>query len=258
MNPWTIKSIKLANSPRYLDKLQAIYTVTKSESREIHSSIKGDIATALKSNRKKNLLALLFSLEKFPIKDPYVAFLKKDPKFLELNPKTVERIFNTLKTIGLKEIISGIEEPKEFNRRMGSSFHSWVHTIGYPILSMEKFDTHKNGIALLEGSGTQLRKYAEEVLGCKLDKNPDVLARNGKKFALGEAKFLTDYGGHQDTQLRDALSLLDSKEKKVVRIAILDGVVWINRNVKMHNTVKEINRPVFSALLLGKFLESLN
>ena len=52
-------------------------------------------------------------------------------------------------------------------------------------------------------------------------------------FVIGEAKFLSDEGGHQNAQLKDALHLLTSNEFKnngkfrVIRIAILDGVCWL-------------------------------
>jgi len=74
---------------------------------------------------------------------------------------------------------------------------------------------------------------------------------------VGEAKFLTDYGGHQNAQFEDALRLLRGREGNAVRIAILDGVVWIKDKTKMYRTVCELREVALSALWLKEFLESL-
>ncbi|GAG92539.1 unnamed protein product, partial [marine sediment metagenome] len=74
---------------------------------------------------------------------------------------------------------------------------------------------------------------------------------------LGEAKFLTDSGGHQNAQFADALNLLRGKECNAMRIAILDGVVWIKDSTKMYRTVCQLEEVALSALFLKDFLEEL-
>ena len=56
---------------------------------------------------------------------------------------------------------------------------------------------------------------------------------NGK-YVIGEAKFLTDRGGHQNAQLNDALATISS-DANAVKVAILDGVCYIEKKNKMYN-----------------------
>ena len=53
---------------------------------------------------------------------------------------------------------------------------------------------------------------------------------------MGEAKFLTDFGGHQNAQFDDALSTMRTKlersKYKVLLISILDGVLYIKSKNK--------------------------
>ena len=95
------------------------------------------------------------------------------------------------------------------------------------------------------------------MLGCNLDKGIDLLAKAGNNYIIGEAKFITDYGQGQNNQVENALKLLWSKEGKAVRIAVLDGVVWIKGGTKMFRAVSGLNEVALSALLLKEFLESL-
>jgi len=74
--------------------------------------------------------------------------------------------------------------------------------------------------------------YANTILHCDLDKGPDLLAKAGANYIVGEAKFVTDFGGGQKAQFRDAMRLLESKKGNAIRIAILDGVVWIKDSTK--------------------------
>ena len=129
------------------------------------------------------------------------------------------------------------------------------------------------GIYFLEGSDRKLLKFAQIKLGYSSDKRPDfigkVVSRNKEQFfIIGEAKFLTDYGGHQDRQLDDALYLLTKvtfnpkiDEVKVIPVAVLDGVVWIEGSKESGMIKKVKNLPddkvALSALLLEDFLNCL-
>ena len=237
MNEWVKKSIEIANAPGYLDKLQEVYPVIQEAEREIPEEVK-----------KK--------LKKIYNKGDDVAFLRKREVFIEYNPKTVQRIVNRIRLMGYNAMIESIEEPKEFNRQIGTLFKRWLPKIGYPTLAIEDFEIY-DGIAFLHGSDAQLKDFANTVLGCDLDKAPDFLAKVRKRYVIGEAKFLTDYGGHQNAQFEDALRLLRGKKGKAIRIAVLDGVVWIKDSTKMYRTVCQLEEVALSALLLKDFLESL-
>ena len=81
-------------------------------------------------------------------------------------------------------------------------------------------------------------------------------------YIIGEAKFLTDFGGHQDAQLNDAIDTLNSPLKptklNVQKIAIIDGVTYIQSNNKMYNQITNYpnNAIILSACLLREFLGS--
>jgi len=260
MNVWVKRSIEIANSHGYLDKLSEIYTPTVEERREIPDNAKHKIKQAYEQKDKIKLIEELLELEKFPIKDPYIAFLRRGgERFLELNPKTVERIGNKLLAMSFEELVERCEEPKEFNRQLGPMFKNWLLKLGYPFLDRNQFITFKEGIAFLKGSDKKLRIFANEVLKCELEKNPDFVAKVNDKFIIGEAKFLTDFGGHQNEQFEDALRLIRSKKGNATRIAVLDGVLWLETKNKMSRIVRELkdDEIALSALLLKDFLESL-
>jgi len=257
MNKWVKKSIKIANAPAYLDKLAKVYPVTRETARGLSDEVKVQLKDAYEQRDKVVLMKTLLGLDKFPIKDPYVAFLKKKQgKFVDLNPATVNRISQTLFSMDFDEVIAGCEEPKEFNRQIGALFGKWLPKLGYPFLPEREFDKF-DGIAFLLGGNGEKKDYANRVLGCNLSKGLDLLAKAGSKYIIGEAKFLTDFGGHQNAQFEDALRLIQDKEGRAIRIAILDGVVWIRSNAKMFKRVKGLKEDTLSALLLKEFLESL-
>lgn len=109
---------------------------------------------------------------------------------------------------------------------------------------------------VLDGSDSELGDFAREHLNYNRDKGLDFVARFNGKYVIGEAKFLTDFGGHQNAQFSDAVSTLTTKNVKATIIAILDGVLYISGNNKMYRTVttelKELN--IMSSLVLREFL----
>ena len=256
MNEWVRKSIKIANSPGYLDKLHEVYPVVQEAEREISQDVKKELKRIYNSNDDLTLVKTLLDLPKFPVKDPYVAFLRKNEVFLKYNPFTVNRIAKRIRSMGFEAMIESIEEPKEFNRQIGTLFKKWLPKIGYPLLPKSEFEMYE-GIAFLQGSNGQLKDFANRKLGCDLDKGPDFLAKARDIYVIGEAKFLTDYGGHQNAQFEDALRLVRGKKGEAVRIAVLDGVVWNKDSTKMYRTVCELEEVTLTALLLKNFLESV-
>ncbi|GAA8500880.1 hypothetical protein HpDR57_06110 [Helicobacter pylori] len=48
------------------------------------------------------------------------------------------------------------------------------------------------------------------------------MARFNKKYIIGEAKFLTDFGGHQNAQFNDAISTIEAPNIKAIKVAILE------------------------------------
>lgn len=257
MDKWAKRSIEIANAPGYLDRLHEVYPIVPQGQRELPASIKEQLRIYYDEKSKNKLIKTLLRLEKFPIDDPYVAFLrKKRGLFIDYNPKTVERIARRIFSMGFEAIIKGVEEPKKVSRQSGALFRNWLHTLGYPFLSEQEFGSYRD-MAFLQGNDGQLMDYANTILHCDLRKGIDLLAKVGENYVLAEAKFVTDYGGGQASQVKDAMRLLESEQDNATKIAILDGVIWIKDGAKMHKTVCQSEKVILSALLLKDFLEEL-
>lgn len=104
-----------------------------------------------------------------------------------------------------------------------------------------------------------MKDFAHEQLEYKRNKGLDFIARFNKKYVIGEAKFLTDFGGHQNAQFQDAMETLNSPTSKAIPIAILDGVLYIKGNNKLHQSLlhEHQDKNIFSALVLREFLYQL-
>lgn len=261
MNEWVARSIDLANAPGYLDKLQEVYPVSPEGKRLISPKTKDALRNVFDSGDDDELIRELLKLEKFPIKDSYVAYFRANRNSIQENPGTVKRIAGRIRTLSFEEMVAFIEEPKEANRQIGQQFRRWLPQMDYPVLSVEEFESYSQGIALLAGSDKSLQKFANQRLCLNLDKGPDILAKiDNTRYVLGEAKFITDFGGHQDRQFDDALGLLKGRaeEEHIKYIAILDGVIWLKKeNTKLYNKLITLDKPAMSALLLRDYLKSL-
>ncbi len=67
---------------------------------------------------------------------------------------------------------------------------------------------------------------------------------------------MTDFGGHQNAQFNDAIATVQAENVKAIKIAILDGVVYIKSNNKMYKSLTENyeNYNIMSALVLRDFI----
>lgn len=87
MNHWLKLSIEYANQRSYLDDLFRVYPTIPDGIRDIDGTTWEEVASAF--NERDNIAlieGLLLKLELFPIKDSYVAYLKRDKGALERNP----------------------------------------------------------------------------------------------------------------------------------------------------------------------------
>lgn len=264
MNYWTKLSIDYANQRSYLDDLFKIYPTIPNGIRDIDTNIWDKIESSFNEQDNNKLIKNLLMLDLFPIKDSYVAYLRKDKTAIDRNPETINRLSGRLYDMGLSEIYKKCSEPKETNRQIGPMFKEWINkgTLGMPPVSIDEFiNTDSN--CVLSGSDKEMGDFATDYCDYEYagttTKGLDFIARFNKKYILGEAKFLTDFGGHQNAQFNDALNVLDSKTKSnVIKIAILDGVLYIDKNnSKMHRTLLEKNDNIMSALVLNEFLYTL-
>ena len=260
INPWTQLSIEYANQRSYLDDLFQVYPTIPDGIRDIDKAAWKDIELAFKKKDNTALLEKLLRLKLFPIKDSYIAYLKRDSGAMARNPATVERLCGRLYEMGLKEIHFRSTEPKEANRRIGPLFKQWLNkkSLGIMPVSLEKFLKQK-GNAILDASDAEMATFAKEHLGYKGSKGLDFIARFNGKYVFGEAKFLTDFGGHQNAQFNDAIAIIKARGVKAVQVAILDGVLYMKSRNKMCREVtgKYRKMNIMSALVLREFLYQL-
>ena len=262
LNPWTQLSIEYANQRSYLDDLFTVYPTIPDGIRDINEELWVDIERAFQKQDNLGLLSSLLQLDLFPIKDSYVAYLKRDKEALKRNPATVARLCGRLYDMGLDEIFSRASEPKETNRQIGPLFRRWLKkkALGIDPIGIAEFSkTTQN--AILDASDSEMMQFAKENLNYKHDKGLDFIARFNGKFVIGEAKFLTDFGGHQNAQFNDAIATIKARGLKtgVIPVAILDGVLYIRNRNKMYRDItgKHRRENIISALLLREFLYQL-
>ena len=258
MNRWTRMSIDLANQRNYLDLLFTIYPTIPEDCRDIDNVVWGRVENSFNTFDNINLIRNLLKLKLFPIKDSYVAYLRRDPSAIDRNPNTVNRLAGRAHQLGLPTLFEKCSEPKETNRQIGPLFKAWVNSgsLGMiPVSYNEFIQTTRN--AILDGSDNELMEFGRQYLGYNREKGLDFLARFNGRYIIGEAKFLTDFGGHQNTQFADALATLDTP-CNAVKIAILDGVCYIPGHHKLYQGITNHgNACIMSALVLRDFLYSV-
>ena len=257
MNYWMELSIEYASQRSYLDDLFQVYPTIPEGIRDIDKGLWKNIEKAFEKKDNVALLKNLLRLKLFPIKNSYVAYLKRDKSAMERNPATVDRLCGRLYEMGLDDMFSQCSEPKETNRQMGPLFKRWLNrkSLGIQPLKLHQFMKSKDN-AILEGGDADMMSFANTYLNYNRDKGLDFIARFNGKYVIGEAKFLTDYGGHQNAQFSDAIQTIKLENVKATIIAILDGVLYIEGKNKMHKTLttefKDYN--IMSALVLREFL----
>ncbi len=260
MNYWTKLSIEYANQRSYLDDLFQVYPTIPEGIRDINQEIWSDVEKAFKKKDNQILINELFRLNLFPIKDSYIAYLKRDKTSMERNPKTINRITGRLYEMGIDKIFERCSEPKETNRQIGPMFRRWIQnkSLGINPVSLDEFTANEND-AIFNGSDKEMMDFASSELNYTRNKGLDFVARFNKKYVIGEAKFLTDFGGHQNAQFSDAISTIETKKVKAIKIAILDGVLYIKGRNKMHKdiTTTYANHNIMSSLVLREFLYQL-
>jgi hypothetical protein len=261
MNYWTGLSIEYANQRSCLDDLFQVYPTIPEGIREINPELWQKIEEAFEQKNNDALIRGLLDFDLFPIKDSYIAYLKRDPSAIERNPRTINRICGRLYEMGLDKIFERCSEPKETNRQIGPFFRRWLNTkaLGIQPVALDEFAPN-NSDAILDGSDKQLMDFARDELNYTHNKGLDFIARFNGKYVIGEAKFLTDFGGHQNAQFNDAISTVQAANVRAVKIAILDEVLYIRGNNKMYKdittTYKDLN--IMSSLVLREFLPIIN
>ncbi len=250
-------SIEYAKQRNYLDDLFNVYPTVPDGIREMDDELWNNVEEAFEKRNNVLLLKSLLELDLFPIKDSYVAYLKRDKGALDRNPATVDRLAGRLYEMGLKKIFSRSSEPKETNRQIGPLFRNWLNrkSLGVTPLKLDEF-LRFEGNAVLDASDAEMMTFAREHLNYKRDKGLDFIGRFNGQYVIGEAKFLTDFGGHQNSQFNDAVATIKARGVRAVTVAILDGVLYIEGGNKMYREItgRLKNKNIMSALVLREFL----
>lgn len=265
VGPWTARSLQMANEQDYLDQLFAIYPVRLNQRRPLSPQVIDGIADAYNRHDAPRLLEILLKQPVFPVKDSYIAYLKLDPNALSRNPRTLKRITGILYEMGLETILENASAPKESNRQIGPLFKDWLKSgsMGCALTTEPGEFLESARDILFVGSDNALSSFAQEYLGYTHEKGLDFLGKFGGKYVMGEAKYLSDFGGHQMAQFNDAISTVIAPlipgSRAVMKIAILDGVLYIPRRNKMHQGLLHFGQEniLLSALLLRDFLYTL-
>lgn len=272
-NKWTISSIKKANSVGYLDELFNIYSFEVAPPpRILTKEVWDHIRDSYIKKDKASLIKHLLELERFPIDNPYIGFLRMNKNAIKNNSTIVDKIASLIKNLGINELKHRCEASKASSRQMGQKFREWLKSgsLGINVIQADSnsFDSNKDfkqfdGDAVFVASDKKLKEIASECLGYVGKKGIDFLAKINNHFIIGEAKFITNYGGSQNEQFNDAISLLimqfeETKPKtNIVKVAILDGVIYL-KNEKFDKYFKEHGeQKIMSCLVLKDFLESL-
>ncbi|GAA8146141.1 hypothetical protein HpNP29_08610 [Helicobacter pylori] len=155
VNYWTKLSIEYANQCSYLDDLFQVYPTISEGLREIDSKIWSNVEYHFKRKDNLALITELLNLDLFPIKDSYMAYLKRDKSALERNPRTINRICGRLYEMGLNKIFEKCSEPKETNRQIGPMFKDWINnkSLGVEPVDLNDFIANEND-AILRASDT--------------------------------------------------------------------------------------------------------
>lgn len=257
INYWTQLSIEYANQRSYLDDLFQVYPTIPDGLRNMEEILWKNVEKAFEERNNIQLLESLLKLKLFPIKDSYVAYLKRDKSAVKRNPATVDRLCGRLYEMGLDKIFFRCSEPKETNRQIGPVFRRWLRKkpLGIEPVKLNEFIKSTDN-AVLDGSDSEMMIFARENLNCTYNKGLDFIGRFNGKYIIGEAKFLTDFGGHQNAQFNDAITIVKLKDIKAVTVAILDGVLYIKGKNKMYKeiTTNLGDYNIMSSLVLREFL----
>lgn len=259
MNHFTQLSIELANQRDYLDQLFRVYPLAPDSIREIDRTCWQRIETSYNNGDNVSLFRALLDLDLFPIKDGYVPYFRRDNSAIDRNPQTINRICGRVRELGIEKLYEKCTQPKETNRQMGPLFRRWLQSGSLGVTPVnERTFLNSSDNAILDGSDSQLMEFAKNHLGYNREKGLDFLGRFNGKYVIGEAKFISDEGGHQNDQFLDCITTLETPvNANVVKVGILDGVLYIPGKKKMYTTITTNNVNIMSAIILRDYLYSL-
>ncbi|MEM4936336.1 MAG: hypothetical protein QW780_04955 [Sulfolobales archaeon] len=285
VNKYTQKSIELAQSGNYLDRIIEVYPAKLPPERPLPADIMESIQELYEQGKYRDIVLLLLNLEDhpFPVEHPYASLLRhlrqEDRlEILDKNPRLLEELVSVIRELGVEGIIRGVKRPKDINRMLGYAFKSWIKkkfaTGPFKVVNNPyKLSTcDRYSICLYVDSDKKISEFAvKKLLLIERDDvtdhyrrifRRDILVRVRNNYVIGEARFLSTPGGSQGRDLQNILEFIEMSEKvntkdniKLYGIAIVDGIVWFYKEYRdAIIKVAKGNRIVLSALLLKDFL----
>ena len=137
MNWFMEQSIDYAQQKSYLDDLFKVYPTIPNGIREIDKTVWGKIEKSYKTRNYEELIRNFLKLKLFPIKDSYVAYLKRDKNAITRNPKTIKRLASEILEMDLQQLFDKCSQPKETNRQIGPMFKNWIRNTDFGISLMD-------------------------------------------------------------------------------------------------------------------------
>ncbi len=260
MNKWTKLSIEYANQRSYLDDLFQVYPTIPNGIRIIDENIWKEVKISFEKQDNKALIKNLLKLEKFPVKDSYVSFLRMDASAIERNPQTINRLSGNIYEIGLSKLYEKCTKPKGTNTQMGGKFTDWLNKgiLCVKPISLEEFE-NTNQNAILKAGGKLLTEFAKEKFGYSKKKGLDFVARFNGKYVIAETKFISAVGGNQGTAFTDVTTTITNKINGAITIGIIDGIPWLKNKSPYYTKIitDYQNYNIMSALVLREFLYQL-
>lgn len=121
MNHWLSLSIEYANQRSYLDDLFKVYPTIPDGIRMLDPELWQGAEQAFIAQDNEALVRAFLKFERFPIKDSYVSYLRRDKGAILRNPKTIDRLAGRLYELGLNKLWESCSQPKETNTQMDLS-----------------------------------------------------------------------------------------------------------------------------------------
>jgi hypothetical protein len=110
---------------------------------------------------------------------------------------------------------------------------------------------------MLDATELEARNFCNTEMGLGIAKRPDIVAKSGRRYVVGETKFLSSTGGNQGRGFDDGMNLVNNSSGSAYKVFVLDGIHWVNHGSEQYKKIKYGTAAVFSALLLHEFLNNV-
>lgn len=267
MNEWVKKSLELANSQGYLDRMSNIYPATALPVRPLNQQVREKISSLHKQGDITSLLKLLLKITKkrfgahpFPIEHPYASIFRQKPELIEKNLTVFQELGKIILSMSAEDIVRGVERPIDINRVMGQAFYNWLRSYfpnqGIPILPEHQFDSYTDRV-FFDGRNAAIIDYVTRRLARRLERGRDFLYRIKNTYVIGEARFLSTSGGSQTRDLNETIGFIKANKGSIIGVGVIDGIVWFNNSYIRRLSILGDDEPAITVLLLEEFLKSL-